>query len=170
MRGVQTPPATNVMLRIRAGPDTGRAGLSLTHGWPSEACKGTTCPSCPSCSPPAGLPWPALPTVDLDGLKGSVWLSPSGCCENACFPGRTPPGTVQAGGWDCFKKRSRPHSKFGTQRLARATLGQNTILPLPSTGKHSVQLQSPRGRKGIVPPFLHDLITCLNFPTLRPRQ
>ena len=50
-----------------------------------------------------------------------MWLSPAGCCENSCFPGRTPAGTIRAGGWDCFKKQSHPHSKFGTWRLASCT-------------------------------------------------
>lgn len=52
VQGVQTPPATNVMLRIRAAPNTGKAGLRLTHRCPSEGCKGTTCPPA---VPPAAL-------------------------------------------------------------------------------------------------------------------
>lgn len=59
-------------------------------------------------------------------------------------------GTNLAGSWDCFKKQSRPHSKFGTQKLASSTLGRSVVLPLPSTRKHVVQSQSPEEKKELL--------------------
>lgn len=104
--------------------------------------KGTAGPS----HPPRWPGWPELPVEDLDGPVGSVGLSPAGCCENACFPGRTLAPTWRAAG--IVLKSSSAHIPSLEPGLASSVLTRTAgKLPWPSTGKHSGQLQSPEEQK-----------------------
>lgn len=161
------------MLRIVAGRVISGPVLRRTPRWPREWCvrkmqKAPLAPSHPSRWPGR----PELPTVDLSGPVGSVWLSPAGCCENACFPGRTLAPTWRAAG--IVLKSSPAHIPSSEPRLASSVLTRAAgRLPWPSTGKHSGQLQSPEEQKEL---WLHlrllvlrSLIVCLSCPAPLPR-
>lgn len=115
---MQTLPAININVEngswARYQQAWAQADSQVATGMISlKDAKGTVCPQ-PSI--PQAHRWPKPPVSDRNGLTGSVRLSPAGWCEDT-FP-RRDSGTNLAGSWGCVKKQSRPHCKFGTQRLA----------------------------------------------------